>query len=140
MVAAPLGQSLPSVWGVSGCPSMSMIVSPFEYTSWLQPTEQYGQTLVWTLASLSLIVVAAAATGLRSSVAVPMATPPPVLERLDDGPLMGDFHDGPTQDRVVVPAEFAKNAADFGQIVEAFLEPLDQLQRVVFALPRLEAA
>src|SRR6266478_9793764 len=66
--------------------------------------------------------------------------PPAGLERLDDGPLMGDFHDGPTQDRVVVPAEFAKNAADFGQIVEAFLEPLDQLQRMVFALPRLEAA
>jgi hypothetical protein len=30
-----------------------------EYTSWLQPTEQYGQTLVWTLASVSLRVVAA---------------------------------------------------------------------------------
>src|SRR6266581_3155827 len=66
--------------------------------------------------------------------------PPPSLERVDDGPLMGDFHDGPTQDRVVVPAEFAKNASGFSQVVEAFLQPLDQLQRVVFALPRLEAA
>src|SRR6266851_5155432 len=53
---------------------------------------------------------------------------------------MGDFHDGPAQDRVVVAAEFAKDAAGFGEVVEAFLEPLDQLQRVIFALPRLEAA
>src|SRR5215813_5255721 len=78
MVAAPFGQRRPSVCGVSGCPSMSMILSPLEYTSWMHPTAQYGQTPGWTLASLILSVVAAACTGLRSSVAVPTATPAPV--------------------------------------------------------------
>src|SRR5215468_5113000 len=75
MVAAPFGQRRPSVWGVSGWPSMSMILSPLEYTSWMQPTAQYGHTPGCTFASLILSVVAAAATGRMSMVAVPTAAP-----------------------------------------------------------------
>ena len=79
MVAAPFGQSRPSVCGVSGCPSMSMILSPFEYTSWMQPTAQYGQTPGCTFASLIFERGRGGlATGLRSRVAVPTATPAPV--------------------------------------------------------------
>src|SRR5512138_2343026 len=78
MVAAPFGQSRPRVCGVSGWPSMSMILSPFEYTSWMHPTAQYGQTPGCTFASLIFSPVAAAWTGVRSRVAAPTATPAPV--------------------------------------------------------------
>src|SRR5437016_13054561 len=53
---------------------------------------------------------------------------------------MGDLHDGPAKNRVIIPAEFTKNLTSFGHVVETLLEPLDELQRMVFPFPRLEAA
>src|SRR5437764_349137 len=43
--AAPLGQRVPPLIGLSGLPSMLTILPPRTLTSWLQPTAQYGQTL-----------------------------------------------------------------------------------------------
>src|SRR3972149_328578 len=75
MVAAPLGQRRPRVWGVSGWPSMSMILLSRTYRSWAQPTAQYGHTPGNAFASLIFKEVAAASTGARSNALAPTATP-----------------------------------------------------------------
>src|SRR3990172_3979779 len=75
MVAAPLGQRRPRVWGVSGWPSMSMILLSRTYMSWAQPTAQYGHTPGNAFASLIFKEVAAASTGARSNALAPTATP-----------------------------------------------------------------
>src|SRR4051794_33078109 len=49
-VAAPLGQRVPSLIGLSGLPSMLMMRLSRTATSWPQPTAQYGYTLGTSLA------------------------------------------------------------------------------------------
>ena len=44
-MAEPLGQRVPRLMGLSGLPSMLMILPSRTLTSWPQPTAQYGQTL-----------------------------------------------------------------------------------------------
>src|SRR5262245_2130480 len=44
-VAAPLGQCVPWLIGLSGLPSILMILLLRTATSWPQPTAQYGHTL-----------------------------------------------------------------------------------------------
>src|SRR6266850_838523 len=51
-MAAPLGQSVPSLCGLRGSPSMLTIFSSFTWISVAHPTEQKGQMLGTTFASL----------------------------------------------------------------------------------------
>src|SRR3954471_6643301 len=73
-LAAPLGQSVPRLIGLSGLPSMLMILPSFTLTSVAQPTAQYGQMLGTSLAPAILRVRACAAIGFRL---MPSATAPP---------------------------------------------------------------
>src|SRR6266850_5077881 len=74
-MAAPLGQSVPSLWGLRGSPSMLTIRSPFTWISVAHPTEQNGQMLGTDFASRMRSSCASARAG--ASVA-PRPTSPPI--------------------------------------------------------------
>src|SRR2546421_7554422 len=81
-MAAPLGQSVPSLWGLRGSPSILTIL-PF--TVWIRvahPTEQNGQMLGVVLASLIRSSCARAVAGASvtpSPTSPPIAVPAPAL-------------------------------------------------------------
>src|SRR6266851_9500081 len=64
-MAAPLGQSAPSLCGLRGSPSMLTIFPSTVCTSVAHPTEQYGQTLGVALACLIRSSCARASVGAR---------------------------------------------------------------------------
>src|SRR5438132_11982423 len=82
-MAAPLGQSVPSLGGLRASPSMLAILPLTVCTSVAQPTEQYGQMLGYVLASLIRNSAAAASVGARSAPSParpPRAAPPAPAE------------------------------------------------------------
>jgi hypothetical protein len=79
-MAAPLGQSVPSLCGLRGSPSMLTISPSFVWTSVAQPTEQKGQMLGTVRVSLMRSSCARARAGARlipSPSIPPSAVPAP---------------------------------------------------------------
>src|SRR5687768_4070747 len=84
-VAAPLGQSVPSLCGLRESPSMLTIFPSTVWMSVAQPTEQKGHTLGVTFAFLMRSSWACATAGARltpEAISPPSAVPaPPATER-----------------------------------------------------------
>src|SRR5262245_13532982 len=77
-LAAPLGQSVPRLIGLSGLPSMLTILLSLTPTSMPQPTAQYGQTLgiSCTPAVFRLCTRACVGRASTSDMTLPTAKPP----------------------------------------------------------------
>src|SRR6266498_352231 len=74
-MAAPLGQSVPSLWGLRGSPSILTMRPSFTWTSVAHPTEQNGQMLGTDFASRMRSSCASARAGASVT---PRPTSPPI--------------------------------------------------------------